>query len=39
MAFLASKFFGVGNYTVRLWATDAKGARSNVVSRNWYTAD
>lgn len=36
---LARKFFGIGNYTVRLWVTDAKGAKSNLATRNWYTAD
>jgi hypothetical protein len=36
---LAGKFFGIGNYTVRLWVTDARGAKSNVASRNWYTSD
>jgi hypothetical protein len=36
---LADKFFGIGNYTVRLWVTDAKKAKSNVITRNWYTRD
>ena len=35
---LAPKFVGIGNYTVRLWVTDAKGAKSTIATRNWYTA-
>jgi hypothetical protein len=36
---VAPRFFGVGNYTVRLWATDARGARSTVATRTWSTRD
>jgi hypothetical protein len=36
---LEDKFFGVGNYTARLWVRDADGGVAKAVTHNWYTAD
>jgi hypothetical protein len=36
---LASRFYGVGHYTVRLQIRDDDGALSNVVARSWFTGD
>jgi hypothetical protein len=36
---LEDRFFGVGNYTVRLWVKDADGATSRVASKNWFNSD
>jgi hypothetical protein len=34
---LGGRFFGAGNYTVRVWIRDADGATSRAVTRNWFT--